>query len=714
MFFSLRKFSQVAILALTLAFVVAQSGCVYFNTFYNANKSFKSAEKDRIESMEKGTLRINTGKYKRAIDKASIILEKHPDSKYYDDALFMIGVSYFWIKEYFRSERKFREILANFEDSKFAVESRLYLAKCKLALNERAEAITVFQDLLGTVKDDEMRTEAAFAVGDFFYEQGDHHQAEEYYQLVRDSLGDETGRRKALLKIADSRFESFQLRQALDLYLESLEKSPLLEEEYHAKFRAGECNFLLQEIEDAMDFYRDLADNSDFYDSIGPIRLQIARGFELDNDILLAEEEYRDITVEASHTAASGAAFYNLGLIYQFDYEDYPKALDYYNQAKAKGRNLNPFYEESVKRAADIGRLTRFSVKTELDTSATQQQIDDASQAQLRLGELYMVEIDQPDSAVEAFRYAVDSLPTGYYTPRALLSLALIHRDEFDDTAAFDSLTDKFLKDYSRTDFYPELLEVLDSRGTSMDTGYAESYFMRAENFLIEEENLDSALYYYQIVVDSFPRSVLQPKARFTVIWLKEQYLNPGDDSTLIFAYAHLADSFPDTEYGKMAAQLAYNEPAAPSRIVRAETPDKETADTALTDTLSEDTTEADPLAIDTNLSPELRYYVGPDGQELRDAPSNPTTLEVIEFIYPSSARGMSDQFDLYFQVQLDFDGVVLEYVLMNPSPYPQLNQVVSEQVANFLFNPGKFDDRGLGDGWFVHKYRVLKPDYLR
>ncbi|MCH9032171.1 MAG: hypothetical protein IIB00_07935, partial [candidate division Zixibacteria bacterium] len=317
--------------------------------------------------------------------------------------------------------------------------------------------------------------------------------------------------------------------------------------------------------------------------------------------------------------------------------------------------------------------------------------------------------------AIEAFRYAVDSLPTGYYTPRALLSLALIYRDEFDDVAAFDSLTDKFLKEYSRTDFYPELLEALGSSGTSMDTGYAESYFMRAENFLIEEENLDSALYYYQMVVDSFPRSVLQPKARFTVIWLKDQYLNPGDDSTLIFAYADLADSFPDTEYGKMAAQLAFNEPAAPSPKVKAKTSEEEEmSDTTRSDTLSEDSIVVDPLALDTSLSPELRYYRGPDGQQLRDAPSNPTSLEVIEFIYPSNARGMSDQFDLYFQVLLDFDGVVLEYVLMNPSPYPQLNQVVSEQIANFIYNPGKFGDRGLGDGWFLHKYRVQKPDYLR
>ena len=137
---------------LTLIFL-GMTGCVYYNTFYNARKNFNEAEKDRLKSIESGAAspRINTNKYKIAIEKASIVLEKHPNSKYYDDALYVIGVSYFWIKDYLKSQRKFREILANFEESEYSTLSKLYLAQCKLQLDERPEAITIFQSLLETL-----------------------------------------------------------------------------------------------------------------------------------------------------------------------------------------------------------------------------------------------------------------------------------------------------------------------------------------------------------------------------------------------------------------------------------------------------------------------------------------------------------------------------------------------------------------------------------
>ncbi len=673
----------IAILV-SLGLTFSLSGCVYFNTFYNARKNFNEAEGERRDSESRtGKPRVNRSKYQLAIEKSSIVLEKHPDSKYYDDALYIIGVSYYWTQDYLKSQRKFRELLANFEESDFVIRSRLYLAKCKLALDERPEAITIFQNLLKTVKDDKIRAEAAFAIGDFYYDTKEYEEANVYYEALIDSLAaTDSERRRARLNIAGGYFARFDIPAAKSNYLAVLKMNPTLEEEYEAVFRAGECSYLLQDISGGLDRFEELADDARFYDSIGSIRLQIARGYELDDDMDLALEEYEDVTVESASPTAAGIALYNLGLIYQFDLEDFDKSLDYYEQAKKKGRTRNPFYDESVRRAADISKLATFKSGKELDTAATKEQRDQASLAQLRLGELFLFDLNQPDSAIAAYKYAVDSLPDAYYTPRALLSMALAKRNYLEDTTAFDADMQAFLESYSRTDFYPEALDILGLKGTEIDTGYAESYFDKAETWLVEEGNLDSALKYYEFVADSFPDSKLSTKARFTLIWLDDKYKNHVGDSTTFFAYAELADLYPPDEYGKLAGQMSSFAPRAKQTNLGAN--DSLQSGQMDMDSLQRSRDEAfnqeSFVSVDTSLSQELRFYVR-EGRQLRDAPSNPTKNNPLDFIYPVSAASQPDFFDLYFQVKIDFDGLTMESKLMNPTSFPELNNLIKRRL---------------------------------
>ncbi|HSG99097.1 MAG TPA: tetratricopeptide repeat protein [candidate division Zixibacteria bacterium] len=767
-----RRLLILSVLTLVIAMPAYNSGCVYFNTFYNARKNFNEAESERKNAEKRGTRRrANSAKYNKAIEKASVVLEKHPDSKYYDDALFIIGVSYYWLEEHFKSERKFRELLANFQNSDYADRSKLYLAKCKLALDERAEAVTIFQSLLGTVKDATIRAEAAFAIGDYYFEQKEYDNSALYYQALLDSLAvTDTERRVALLGIADGLFARFDIGGARATYQRALKMKLDDNEEYHARFRIGECSFLLQDIDGGMEMFNKLASDERYFDSVGVVRLQIARGYEMDDDLVLAEEEYENIAVQADRTPASGAALYNLGLIYQFDYQDLDRALEYYQEANKKGKNFNPYYEESVKRAADIGALATLRNQTEeqaldesadeetksetnsevpadstqnasadtaavveltelerleqqaVDSALAQERIDDASEAYLRLGELYLFDLNQPDSAIAAFQYAVDSLAGGYFAPRAMLSLALAKRDYLDDTAAFESIGRELLQRYPRSDFYPEALAALGLTGSAADTGYAASYIAEAERLLLEEGNLDSARSLYQLVADSFPQSSFAPQAEFSVIWLTEQFENPGDDSTFYYRYKELADLYPESEYAKLArAEITVDSRPRPAAQQRRDEPnevDSLAADTAAADTVADSSSVKDdcnPFEKDElQFNPELRYYIGPDCEQIWDAPGAPTARNVIDYIYPSTAVDMPDFFDLYFQVKLELDGSVLEAVLMNPTQYPELNEARKEQIENYIFDMGKLGSLGYGSGWFVYKDKNEKPDYLR
>ncbi len=93
----------------------------YYNTFFNAKKSFNiGEEKSENQARDYNTLQplriyetplgAGAADFQNAIDKGADILRKYEDSKWVDDALLIIGKSYFYRKEYFSADQKFDEI----------------------------------------------------------------------------------------------------------------------------------------------------------------------------------------------------------------------------------------------------------------------------------------------------------------------------------------------------------------------------------------------------------------------------------------------------------------------------------------------------------------------------------------------------------------------------------------------------------------------------
>src|SRR3989304_8033549 len=102
------------------------SGCVDFNTFYLAKKSYSKAEKAQKKIGREVADGAALSDYQTAIKWASKVLTFHPKSGWVDDALFLIGRSYYNMGEHFKAQGKFEELLAGFPDSKFAPEAKGY------------------------------------------------------------------------------------------------------------------------------------------------------------------------------------------------------------------------------------------------------------------------------------------------------------------------------------------------------------------------------------------------------------------------------------------------------------------------------------------------------------------------------------------------------------------------------------------------------------
>lgn len=701
--------------------VLLLGGCVYFNTFYNARKSFNEAESARKESLSRGRETIQRNKYEIAIEKSLKVIEEYPNSSWYDDALYVLGVSYFYTNQGDRSERRLRELLANYPQSKYADDATIYLAKAKLQQGNEEEATVLFEEIFRGDFKKEYKTEAAQALGKYYFEEKQFEKSRPYFIAVRDTLGNDVGKRIAQKYIADGFFDAYDFKEALGAYLQILGMNPDKDETYHATYRAAVCSFRLQSIDAGMDYLGKLIANESYYDSLGTLKLRLAEGYELDGDLIQAENYYSEVATESKNNIQVAEANYRLGLIYQFDYDNLTLAKEYYDKA-AKANRSTYAGADAFQRSTDIGKLDEFKEKVKSDTLTTQEAIDNAGARQYELAELFWFNLNKPDSAINEMRYLIENFPSAYDAPKAMIALSAMVKSFEGDSVKADSILNQALIDYSNSDYMPDILAALELKGTPVDTGYPAYYFNKAEDYLVDSEMIDSAEYFYQVVVDSFPDSKYYIQARFALIWLKETYKSPGD-SSIFYAYQEFADSFAGTEWAQFAKEKIA---AQPERKVRPRK-ESEPGDTAATPVVLDDER---PGAARSDTGTTSGYteqlqaiYIGPSGDTLPLFSAQPVQVREA-FVYPTEAFYLEWEGDLYFQVKLDFSGEVRDYKMMTFSTSPELDTRAEQAVKSMRFDQLdvskivaelELEPAAEGGGyWFVFKYRVLLPDHLR
>jgi len=131
----------------------------YYNTFYNARKSFDEGVRGLNAQQEQPidptayltlfgppTRTANAAAFNKAVEKSAEVVRRHPGSKWVDDALMLIGRSYFFLGNYAGAAQKFREVIAL--GGAKELEARFWLARSLVAARSFDEAQTVLQETL--------------------------------------------------------------------------------------------------------------------------------------------------------------------------------------------------------------------------------------------------------------------------------------------------------------------------------------------------------------------------------------------------------------------------------------------------------------------------------------------------------------------------------------------------------------------------------------
>ncbi|HMS34636.1 MAG TPA: tetratricopeptide repeat protein [Ignavibacteria bacterium] len=348
----------------------------YFNTFFKSQEDFNEGYNEYRTSLisfynkRLDSLGINPpisgsvkDKLDKAIERSSKIIQYHKNSKYIDDAVLIIGKSYYFEAEYFKAERTFNEFLSKFSSSILADEAILYLGQTKVRLDKKEEGEVIFKNLLKNSDQNEIQSLAARNLGIIEFNKARYEDAVNYFkQSIKFSNDNE---RKAegqfilakILSVYKPQLAAEEYKKVLDYSSDydlkfytmlNYSKGLIVNKNYKAA---------AEELEDMRSKYRDEPGFTPLID------LEIANNLYAENNIPKAFEKYYEVIVKYPGTNSSADAYYYLAKYDEEVRKDFLNALVNYKKSVEESSSSD-YFKYSQEKSATLEKY--FTLKSEV------------------------------------------------------------------------------------------------------------------------------------------------------------------------------------------------------------------------------------------------------------------------------------------------------------------------------------------------------------
>ncbi len=404
-----------------IAVLFCMAGCIYFNTFYNAKEYYKKA----LESTPP-----NKSFLDKAIQKCEKIVEYHPNSKYVPEAIFLMGKCFLEKEEYEHAARKFKELIAYYPEHRLVGESQLEIGKVYLGKGDYSRARYA---LLEVEKDKEL---ANRLVIDSYFLEKDYENAISFGKEFIGYFPKSDLKAEVLTKIGSSYDSLGKFESAIEYYRESLK---LGTEGFNLLLSIGRDLLTLNRYEEALQELTSLRDSANVEKKV-ELELTIAKCYKEQGEIEKAIELLEELK-------NSPLALYEIGVIYEDELSDLEKAREYYELARKSGGS-SELTNQALLKASRIGKLTEYREKIQDST-----QVEALAETQFLLAELYWLEFNHPDEAIEEYEKVIQNFPKSEYAAKAAYSIAWIIEHKKEDKENIISAYERVEKDFPETEY---------------------------------------------------------------------------------------------------------------------------------------------------------------------------------------------------------------------------------------------------------------------
>lgn len=535
------------------------SGCAYYNTLFNARKSFNQGIKVIRESPEQQRTPPTAKKhFETTVDKCWKLIEIYSDkSKYADDALMYIAKSEFYLEKYPQAKQHLGQFMKKYPNSNLLSEAQLWYAKVLLKEEDLEGARQYFVLVINTAKESQLRSQANFELGLYAFEKEDYSRSIEYLRsALKEKIDDEY---KALLLyyLGESYFIQKNYQEAIEQYKKVADFSPSLDIEYKSLLHLAKAYTEIGKYKEAERVLRKMLTAPRFQNFAPVIKAAMGENHQRQGRLEDAIEIYEEVVRERKNSPGSAEAAFQLAKIYEYTYNNIDSAVTYYGKveqlfskfdsvqvAKNKKAFLSEFKAIRDKIRNDEILVYRLTHDPAFRDSLFQAQQEDSLRRVRGLPE----EEPRPSSGFPGFSSTLaDSLNRARQD-----SLAQALQDSLNQTLP-DSVRQRLEEENLFRGFRDPRENLLNPEkpfpttppppGTNppkpgepkkplekrklprIEFDLMNSRFQLAEFYLLKEQNYDSAAYHYHKFLDTYEDSLLSPKALYSLIYI---YKQPG------------------------------------------------------------------------------------------------------------------------------------------------------------------------------------------
>lgn len=417
-----QHYPQLSIL-IFLSMIVFFS-CAYFNTVYNAKNYYRQGKKTVVHD----TLMIDSENFDKAIEKSTAIIVKHPDSRWIDDALFIMGASYHYKGDYSRSLEKLDFLILNYPESGFYHEAQYLVGLANYRLKKYGSAIVALEQVMQSRK---FKKRALIALLYVYYADGSHDRLYEVADtLLKGSLKYDE-RRTVLRFVGMAQFTEERYANALETSKRLLDITRDEAGRRELKLRIAEIYMEIGEYELCRNFVEGEVE-PEFRDLLADLCM-------VTGNVEDAKEIYIELTLHRQ-ADVSAEAYFELAQMYE-QTDSIDLAVAHYDSALVKSPNSE--YGLKARKSSDVlKRIQSLTTDTE-----------DAVRAQFLLAEIYFADLDDLPKALEGYQKVYREHPDSKWAPKALYAHFWIARNVVEDDTLAARLARVLISDYPRTEY---------------------------------------------------------------------------------------------------------------------------------------------------------------------------------------------------------------------------------------------------------------------
>jgi tetratricopeptide (TPR) repeat protein len=602
-------------MVLSLLFLLPACGVwdffsAYFNTYYNAKTLYGQAV-DEVWAMPElretgrnllALVPISSGpktKFTAVIEKCSKLLQYHPESNLVDDALLMIGRSYYFEGEFQQADRKCRELIDGYPDSPLLDETKILLSYCLYKSRDTVAseelAIKLLED--ATVRDESgLMADAALVLAQLALDRKSNVRVRQMLEVVGEHAPDPDMRANAFLRVAELYAEEKNFLAAEKAYGRARGLSRGYVGEFRGLFGAAKMIAKQGDYDLALERIEDLRGSLNYRESWGDLDVEVANIYRNRGDIAKAVEQYRYVDTAYARGESALNANYELGLLYELRFQLYDSAKVAFDRARSGpplAKNMPIVIRKSeylgrfLQHRREVNRLdsTLQAVLHPPDTAASADSVlvradslandstalaradslrpktppvppmhPDTVRTRLAgaiddLAGVFYANMELPDSARYWYRRLVKGFPESRSAPRAFYVLARIEsNDSTVDRAVPDSLYRCIVEKYSTSPFADEARRLLGLPPVVKAVDPAEESYARGVH-LMQAGKSGAAIDTFTVLVKHFPASPAAVRAMYAAGWLYENEAR-SQDSAAAF-YERLVARAPSSAYAQ-------------------------------------------------------------------------------------------------------------------------------------------------------------------